>query len=216
MGHDAYTSVTQKAAVSALLTMPDAATMMVSMPTGSGKSLLFQLAPLWWRRDVTGACVIVVVPTHVWSRPEPYAASLGAGILLVAPAEDPTHLIDRLVRIGIEQFLMSAEGQRDIANVLANSSARFGFLHDIDDWLLNGRVIPNVPTAILASDRNDLARILEASHRLIRERPGQTLVLVADPERMVDRRPLYHVASPQAPIHEQMLDDLAPRLQGTA
>lgn len=154
--------------------------------------------------------------THVWSRPEPYAASLGAGILLVAPAEDPTHLIDRLVRIGIEQFLMSAEGQRDIANVLANSSARFGFLHDIDDWLLNGRVIPNVPTAILASDRNDLARILEASHRLIRERPGQTLVLVADPERMVDRRPLYHVASPQAPIHEQMLDDLAPRLQGTA
>ena len=98
----------------------------------------------------------------------------------------------------------------------ANSSARFGFLHDIDDWLLNGRVISDVPTAILASDRDDLARILEASHRLVRERPGQTLVLVADPERMVDRRPLYHVASPQAPIHEQMLDDLAPRLQGTA
>lgn len=63
VGHNAYTSITQKAAVAALLTMPDAATMMVSMPTGSGKSLLFQLAPLWWRRDEPGACVIVVVPT---------------------------------------------------------------------------------------------------------------------------------------------------------
>ena len=52
IGHTAYTSVTQKAAIGALLTMPDAATLMVSMPTGSGKSLLFQLAPLWWRREV--------------------------------------------------------------------------------------------------------------------------------------------------------------------
>lgn len=61
--HDEYRSITQKAAVSALLTMPDAASLMVSMPTGSGKSLLFQLAPIWWRRTAPGACVIVIVPT---------------------------------------------------------------------------------------------------------------------------------------------------------
>lgn len=62
-GHTSYRSITQKAALNALLTMPDAASLMVSMPTGSGKSLLFQLAPLWWRRQEPGACVIVIVPT---------------------------------------------------------------------------------------------------------------------------------------------------------
>lgn len=61
--HGAYKSELQKAAVSALLTMPDGGAMMVSMPTGSGKSLLFQLGPLWWRRRSPGACAIVITPT---------------------------------------------------------------------------------------------------------------------------------------------------------
>lgn len=61
--HDAYKSETQRAAVGAMLTMPEAASMMVSMPTGSGKSLLFQLGPVWWRRSNPGACAIVITPT---------------------------------------------------------------------------------------------------------------------------------------------------------
>jgi len=61
--HRGYRSRTQKSAVRALLTMPDAASMMVCMPTGAGKSLLFQLATLVERAAEPGACVIVITPT---------------------------------------------------------------------------------------------------------------------------------------------------------
>jgi ATP-dependent DNA helicase RecQ len=61
--YDNYQSQTQKAAVRALLTMPGGAALMVSMPTGSGKSLLFQIAPVWWSEKAPGSCVVVITPT---------------------------------------------------------------------------------------------------------------------------------------------------------
>lgn len=58
-----YRIPTQKAALRALATMPPGATLMVTMPTGSGKSLLFQVGSQYWN-DVDGPSgVIVVVPT---------------------------------------------------------------------------------------------------------------------------------------------------------
>jgi ATP-dependent DNA helicase RecQ len=61
--HSSYKTPTQKAAVRSMLTMPDAATLIVTMPTGSGKSLLFQIAPQWWQEAGENTCVIVIVPT---------------------------------------------------------------------------------------------------------------------------------------------------------
>jgi len=61
--YSCYQSQTQKAAVRALLTMPPGAALMVSMPTGSGKSVLFQMAPLWWAEQTPGSCVVVITPT---------------------------------------------------------------------------------------------------------------------------------------------------------
>jgi ATP-dependent DNA helicase RecQ len=61
--HANYRNAAQKSAVRALVTMPPGAGLMVSMPTGSGKSLLFQLAALEGRRKDSGACVIVITPT---------------------------------------------------------------------------------------------------------------------------------------------------------
>ncbi|RYE36006.1 MAG: DEAD/DEAH box helicase, partial [Hyphomicrobiales bacterium] len=61
--HLGYRSRTQKSAVRALLTMPDAGNLMVCMPTGAGKSLLFQLAALVERSTDPGACVVVITPT---------------------------------------------------------------------------------------------------------------------------------------------------------
>lgn len=60
-----YQSPTQKAAIRALATMPTGAAMLVTIPTGGGKSLLFELGPLWWRRTISTdrASVVVVVPT---------------------------------------------------------------------------------------------------------------------------------------------------------
>lgn len=61
--HKTYRTPAQKAAMRALLTMPDGAGLMVSMPTGSGKSLLFQLDSLVGRKSTPGRCSIVITPT---------------------------------------------------------------------------------------------------------------------------------------------------------
>lgn len=61
--HDRYRTQTQKAATRALLTQPPGSGLLVSMPTGSGKSLLFQLAANFGRETQAGACAVVVTPT---------------------------------------------------------------------------------------------------------------------------------------------------------
>lgn len=58
-----YRTVAQKAAVRALLTQPPGSGLMVSMPTGAGKSLLFQIAARFERESAQGACAIVITPT---------------------------------------------------------------------------------------------------------------------------------------------------------
>lgn len=59
----AYRSFAQKGAVRAMLTQPGGSGLMASMPTGAGKSLLFQLAALAGREARAGSCVAVVTPT---------------------------------------------------------------------------------------------------------------------------------------------------------
>jgi ATP-dependent DNA helicase RecQ len=61
--HTEYRSAAQKAAMRALLLQPAGSGLMVSMPTGSGKSLLFQMAALVGRARAPGACVLVITPT---------------------------------------------------------------------------------------------------------------------------------------------------------
>lgn len=69
--HRHYSSETQKAALRSLVTMPPGATMLASMPTGTGKSLLFQLGVRWWQEEFDlahpgqghRACAMVIVPT---------------------------------------------------------------------------------------------------------------------------------------------------------
>ena len=61
--NERYRSQAQKAAVRALVTQPPGSGIMASLPTGAGKSLLFQLAALRGRESQKGACVAVIVPT---------------------------------------------------------------------------------------------------------------------------------------------------------
>jgi len=56
-----YRAPTQKAAVRALATMPGGASLLTTLPTGAGKSLLFQIAPSLAGKP--GACAVVIVPT---------------------------------------------------------------------------------------------------------------------------------------------------------
>lgn len=63
--YNSYQNPTQKAAIRSLLTMPHGAAMLITIPTGGGKSLLFELATLWWRQNdqTEKPCVLLVVPT---------------------------------------------------------------------------------------------------------------------------------------------------------
>jgi len=61
--HTRYRTVAQKAATRALLTQPPGSGLMVSMPTGTGKSLLFQISANFEREVQPGACAIVITPT---------------------------------------------------------------------------------------------------------------------------------------------------------
>jgi ATP-dependent DNA helicase RecQ len=61
--HTRYRTVAQKSATRALLTQPPGSGLMVSMPTGSGKSLLFQISANFEREVQPGACAIVITPT---------------------------------------------------------------------------------------------------------------------------------------------------------
>lgn len=61
-----YQSPTQKAAVRACLTMPEGGSLLVTMSTGAGKSLLFQIASQFWREEEPihrPAVCVVIVPT---------------------------------------------------------------------------------------------------------------------------------------------------------
>jgi ATP-dependent DNA helicase RecQ len=78
--YDSYRSVAQKSGIRALATMPDGAGLMVSMPTGSGKSLLFQMAALLGRQDQERACAIVVTPTVALSLDHERSAGLVPGL----------------------------------------------------------------------------------------------------------------------------------------
>lgn len=64
-----YQTTAQKYAARAVLQMPAGESLQVTMPTGSGKSLLFKMAIRWWRERASisdqkeSPCVVVIVPT---------------------------------------------------------------------------------------------------------------------------------------------------------
>ena len=64
--HDQYTCPTQKAALRAMVTMPAGLCLLVTMPTGSGKSLLFQAGIRFFRDHSIGEqpVAVVIAPTR--------------------------------------------------------------------------------------------------------------------------------------------------------
>lgn len=61
--HARFASDGQKAALHAVMTMPAGATLVAALPTGWGKSALFQIGVRRWRESDATACIVVIVPT---------------------------------------------------------------------------------------------------------------------------------------------------------
>jgi ATP-dependent DNA helicase RecQ len=61
--HPAYSSDAQKAALRAVVAMPPGGAVVASLPTGWGKSALFQVSTRHWREKDPTACTVVIVPT---------------------------------------------------------------------------------------------------------------------------------------------------------
>ncbi|MGV3524204.1 MAG: helicase-related protein [Candidatus Sericytochromatia bacterium] len=64
--YSGYQNPSQKAAGRLLLSMPGGANALITMPTGAGKSLLFQLGVRWWQEQAMGdeiPVAVVIVPT---------------------------------------------------------------------------------------------------------------------------------------------------------
>ena len=118
-GHSSYRSETQRAAVGAMLTMPDAGALMVSMPTGSGKSLLFQLGALTWRRADPGACVIVIVPTIALA--DDHERTLRA-----MPGLEGSRALTRALEPGRRSDTLDAFRRGEVPVLLLSPEAAFG------------------------------------------------------------------------------------------
>jgi ATP-dependent DNA helicase RecQ len=58
-----FASDGQKVALHALMMMPEGATLIAALPTGWGKSALFQIGVRRWRETDATACAVVIVPT---------------------------------------------------------------------------------------------------------------------------------------------------------
>lgn len=115
--HSEYQTPTQKAALRALLTMPPGATLLASLPTGGGKSLLFQLGVRWWKeqRKDSRPCAVVIVPTVTLAlahadalkkEPELEGSAAFVGDLSDSARQD---LLLRFRRGEVPLLLMSAE-----------------------------------------------------------------------------------------------------------
>lgn len=111
----AYRHAAQKAAVRAMMTQPAGSGLMVSMPTGSGKSLLFQIAALEGRRREPGACVIVITPTIALALDHARSLTVIPGLegsralTSDATAEENAAIVDAFRRGEVPILLLSPE-----------------------------------------------------------------------------------------------------------
>ena len=138
--HERYRSAAQKSAARALLTQPPGSGLMVSMPTGSGKSLLFQIAALQGRRTQPGACVVVITPTIALAMDHARTLSGMRGLEEsraltgdTAPAE-ANAIVDAFRRGEIPVLLLSPEKALNpaLAAHLAEAATGHSPLHGLD------------------------------------------------------------------------------------
>lgn len=146
----------------------------------------------------------------------PTRSKLAPGITIVHPRypgfeDELPVLIGRLVRIGVEQFVVPDELGEFSVETLGRSEANLGFVLSVNEFLDERWELSDLPTAVLFPARTRPARGKELFERLktwAEMRPTRTVVLVASPTEEIDNRPLSQIASKSAPYQEEALDML--------
>jgi hypothetical protein len=140
-------------------------------------------------------------------------ANFPAGISIVAPVDADFEagfgaLLMRLVRAGLEQFVLAENELTSAAENLSSSRARFGLTQDLDAWLSGKRALPGIATALLlpAHDYERASLCLERAKTFADRFTGTPFVIVADPNLPIDGRPLSQIASQSTPYQERDLD----------
>jgi ATP-dependent DNA helicase RecQ len=136
--HPSYRNPSQKAAVRALLTMPAGGTLMVSIPTGGGKSLMFQIGTRWWRETAPDGQIpfsVVIVPTtalaldHVRSLRQVPGLECSAAITHGTGTAERKAIIDGAFQGTVPIVIMSPEAalntaQKDLLEAAQSPSDR--------------------------------------------------------------------------------------------
>jgi ATP-dependent DNA helicase RecQ len=150
---DRYQSRTQKRAIHAILTAPKRSIILVSLPTGSGKSLLCQLPSLYWTKageSPVGKLSILVCPTvalvedQFLSTSELFGSQKGQVFKVTGdtPAIQRDHVLQRVRSGNGAVCIMTPEALLGYAQEAVNNAAQDGNInmlivdevHLIDSW----------------------------------------------------------------------------------
>jgi ATP-dependent DNA helicase RecQ len=149
VGHETYQSVGQREAIRAILTMPPNATLVVNLPTGSGKSLCAHL-PAQLKSEPVGV-TIVVVPTVALAIDQERAFREKTGTSYATAYYSDTSVdgqerrdeIRDRIRRGVQSIVFtSPEGLIESLSYSVYQAARQGFLkyfiideaHIVEQW----------------------------------------------------------------------------------
>lgn len=142
------------------------------------------------------------------------APSFAAGATLVVPEggnmdENLPRLLEDLVQLGVEQFIVSDGRGVMAARLLTQLEPRFGFVLETAEWLTGSSEVANLPTAIIVEGDGGLERLWRRIRNTIEEFPDQSFVVVAPAGLTVEGRPLQQVGSRHAPFSQQALHERA-------
>jgi ATP-dependent DNA helicase RecQ len=150
---------------------------------------------------------------QVWGTAIRSPSNFPAGISIVAPVDADfeaglSGLLTRLVRSGLEQFIVAENQLTSAADTISCSRARFGLTQDLDAWLSGKRALPGIATALLlpAGDYERASLCLERARNFADIFAGTPFIIVADPSLPIDGRPLSQIASRSTAYHERDLD----------
>jgi ATP-dependent DNA helicase RecQ len=139
---------------------------------------------------------------------------LPPGITLVHPEGGEldsglARLLQRLARVGIEQYLVPEGLGERVAQILKDSPVCLGFVLETRSLLdTSGWALSDLPTALLLQEGAPWADALFRRCRDWTEaHPAQSLLIVAMPSQRLSGRYLVQVASGSAPYPESTLDD---------